>query len=63
MNRMFAGPLVEARGGGRNGGGAVLTDLGGAVVGLYQEAERKMSGSAVPEIEKIEQALCPVSQN
>jgi molybdate transport system regulatory protein len=57
LNRMFAGPLVEARGGGRNGGGAALTELGASVVALYREAERKMNRSASREIEKMEQAL------
>jgi molybdate transport system regulatory protein len=57
LNKMFAGPLVETHGGGRNGGGAVLTELGGSVVALYREAERKMSRSASREIEKIEQVL------
>jgi molybdate transport system regulatory protein len=61
LNRMFATPLVEARGGGRNGGGAVLTELGELVVSLYREAERKMSRSASREIERIEQALATVS--
>jgi molybdate transport system regulatory protein len=35
LNKMFAGPLVAAHGGGRNGGGATLTDLGTSVVTLY----------------------------
>jgi molybdate transport system regulatory protein len=62
LNRMFTGPLVEARGGGRNGGGAVLTELGETVVTLYREAERKMNRSASREIEKIEQVLALASQ-
>lgn len=57
LNHMFQAPLVEAHGGGRNGGGAVLTELGGTVVALYRKAERKMSRSAVLEIETIEKAL------
>jgi molybdate transport system regulatory protein len=57
LNRMFSAPLVETRGGGRNGGGAVLTGLGGSIVALYREAERKMSFSAMPEIQRIEAAL------
>ena len=57
LNHMFTAPLVEARGGGRNGGGAVLTELGETVVALYREAERKMNRSASHEIEKIEEVL------
>jgi molybdate transport system regulatory protein len=57
LNKMFVSPLVEAHGGGRNGGGAVLTEAGERVVALYRQAERKISRSAAREIEKIEQAL------
>ena len=59
LNRMFAGPLVQARGGGRNGGGATLTGLGEEVVGLYRDAEAKMRETAAQDIEKIERALAP----
>lgn len=57
LNRMFRTPLVTARGGGRNGGGADLTELGETVVRLYREAERKIAESAGAEIEAIEHAL------
>jgi molybdate transport system regulatory protein len=57
LNHMFQAPLVQAHGGGRNGGGAVLTELGETVVALYRKAERKMSRSAVQEIETIEKVL------
>jgi len=59
LNRMFAEPLIETRGGGRNGGGAVLTDLGEKVVELYRNAERKIRKSTVREIASIENALAP----
>ena len=61
LNHMFTSPVVEARGGGRNGGGAVLTELGETVVALYREAERKMSRSASREIERIERVLAHTS--
>ena len=57
LNRMFAGPLVQTRGGGRNGGGTTLTDLGKEVVCLYRDAETKMRQTAAQDIEKIERAL------
>lgn len=57
MNRMFARPLVEARGGGRNGGGAVLTSLGEQVVALYRHAEHKVRRSTSAEVERIEREL------
>ena len=57
LNRMFAKPLVETRGGGRNGGGAGLTELGENIVSMYRDAERKIKKSASREIEAIESVL------
>ena len=62
LNRMFSAPLVETHGGGRHGGGAALTGLGGTIVALYREAERKMSFSAMGEIERIEASLALTRQ-
>jgi molybdate transport system regulatory protein len=59
VNHMFARPLVTARGGGRNGGGATLTELGQKVVRLYRNAEDKVRVSASREIRAIEKALAP----
>ncbi|PWG17520.1 winged helix-turn-helix domain-containing protein [Salibaculum griseiflavum] len=39
LNAMFRGPLVESTRGGPGGGGAVLTDLGREVLGLYRDFE------------------------
>jgi molybdate transport system regulatory protein len=57
LNRIFGKPLIEARGGGRNGGGAALTKLGEEVVALYRAAEAKAKKSAGKEIRTIERAL------
>ena len=57
MNRVFAQPLVAARGGGRNGGGAVLTALGEQVVTLYRDAESKVRRSTAEEVERLERSL------
>ena len=59
MNRMFHEPVVETRGGGRNGGGAVLTDMGEMVIALYRRAEKKILKSAATEIQALENALAP----
>lgn len=59
LNRMFAGPLVEARGGGRNGGGAALTALGEQVVGLYRVAERNLVAGLATEVGALEKMLPP----
>ncbi len=57
LNRMFAKPLVEAHGGGRNGDGAVLTQMGEKVVSFHRDAKRKIRRSAGREIKGIESAL------
>jgi molybdate transport system regulatory protein len=57
LNRMFSAPLVETHGGGRHGGGATLTELGGSIVQSYRDAERKVCSTTLPEIERIERAL------
>ena len=57
INHMFSGPVVIARGGGKNGGGACLTDLGKHIVELYRQAEQKIQSSAAEEIHALEQAL------
>jgi len=57
LNTMFAEPLVLARPGGANGGGATLTAAGERVVSLYREAERKSRVGASAEIARIEKTL------
>lgn len=57
INRMFEEPLVATKGGGRNGGGAILTAMGETLVALYREAERKAADSARTEIGRIDDAL------
>jgi molybdate transport system regulatory protein len=63
LNHMFAHPLVETRGGGKNGGGAALTELGEAVVTLYRDAEAKVRLSAAAEIAEIENVLASRLEN
>jgi molybdate transport system regulatory protein len=57
LNKLFGEPLVVARPGGANGGGAALTPGGERVVALYREAEAKMRLSAEREIAHLESAL------
>jgi molybdate transport system regulatory protein len=57
LNHMFFAPLIEARGGGKNGGGAVLTALGEQVVTLYRTAEAKAIAGATEEIARLERAF------
>lgn len=60
LNRMFADALVETRGGGQGGGGAVLTGAGERVVALYRTVERKTLETAAAELAELEAALAPV---
>ena len=57
LNHMFAAPLIAARGGGKNGGGAQLTELGETVVRLYRAAEAKALAAGADEIRRMETAL------
>lgn len=57
LNHMFAEPLVIARGGGRDGGGASLTALGEEIIARYRKAEAKVSRNAAAEISGIERHL------
>ena len=59
LNQMFDTPLVETRGGGRNGGGATLTALGERVVSLYRTAETNAQKSMAKEIRRMERSLAP----
>jgi molybdate transport system regulatory protein len=61
LNRMFAQPVVAARGGGRNGGGAELTRLGAEIVARYRKAEATLKREAATEIRKIERLLSPTT--
>lgn len=59
LNRMFAEPLVETRGGGQGGGGAALTPEGERIVALYRTIERRTREGAAAELFAIEAALAP----
>lgn len=41
MNRIFAGPVVDSKSGGKQGGGATLTALGQRVVKTYRKMEQQ----------------------
>jgi molybdate transport system regulatory protein len=55
MNNSFRKPLVISSAGGKKGGGAVLTDAGEEILGLYRKLEQKLAADAeafFPEFEK-----------
>lgn len=57
LNHMFSRPLIDTRGGGRNGGGAALTALGEELVALYRRAEIKAEKSVAREVALMEKSL------
>lgn len=58
MNQCFRAPLVHTATGGRQGGGARLSDLGHQVLALYRRYEQRMR--ACPELEALEQLTQPL---
>ena len=59
---MFNQPLVTTRGGGRDGGGAELTDLATDIITQYRRVEAKIGRKAADEILAIEQKLRPIAK-
>jgi molybdate transport system regulatory protein len=57
VNRIFDKPLVEARGGGRNGGGAALTARGKEIVTLYRSVESAAQKSTEREVRRMARIL------
>ena len=53
MNRLFRQPVVESQRGGKQGGGAVLTPFGAALIAHYQAMEEKARAALAGEIDWI----------
>lgn len=56
LNVSFRQPLVAAKMGGRQGGGATLTPLGEAVVGHYRTIEREAAAAVDLHLRAVEKA-------
>jgi molybdate transport system regulatory protein len=56
LNAAFPKPLVEARPGGRSGGGAKLTPLGRELVAHYRAIEAKAAKAAERHLKAIDSA-------
>lgn len=56
INASFRQPLVVARGGGRQGGGAKLTAFGEALVAHYRAIEREASAACEPHLRALQAA-------
>lgn len=57
LNASFVSPLVDARMGGRQGGGASLTELGRELVGRYRTIERNAARAVRVELEAMQAAV------
>lgn len=53
LNTLFGKPLVSARTGGKQGGGAHLTETGLAVIGRFRAVERAAEEAAAIHIEAL----------
>ncbi|WP_099864849.1 winged helix-turn-helix domain-containing protein [Pararhizobium haloflavum] len=61
MNRNFAEPLVETSKGGAGHGGAVLTETGLRVLGLYRSIEAQARAGSARDIDALEALLSDMS--
>ena len=50
MNRLFRAPVVESQRGGKQGGGAVLTPFGEALIAHYHAMEKKAQAALAGDI-------------
>jgi molybdate transport system regulatory protein len=57
LNRCFRQPVVRAKSGGWQGGGAVLTEFGFGLVRDYRAIESAASGAAKSRLRSLEAAL------
>lgn len=57
MNRLFGKPVVGTKTGGRKGGGAELTPLGGSVVQHFRAIEKLSLKAAAPHIAALQAEL------
>jgi molybdate transport system regulatory protein len=53
INSMCRQPAVERQTGGKNGGGAVLTPFGRALVARYRKIEKEAAGAARRELQAL----------
>jgi molybdate transport system regulatory protein len=57
MNQCFRHPVVNARPGGSQGGGAVLTEFGAELIRDYRAIEAAATGAAKSRLSELEAAL------
>ncbi|MBL7890786.1 MAG: LysR family transcriptional regulator [Bacteroidia bacterium] len=54
MNKRSNHPLVEKQLGGKNGGGAILTQAGKSAINKFNELEKRINAVIVEETKKLE---------
>ena len=57
MNRLFREPVVESQRGGKQGGGAVVTPFGEALLARYRTMEATMTAAIADDLAWIEAGL------
>ncbi|MGX5733535.1 winged helix-turn-helix domain-containing protein [Bosea thiooxidans] len=54
LNALFGKPVVERQTGGRNGGGAKLTDLGAALITRFRAVEQAATAAAAEHLAALQ---------
>lgn len=62
LNAMFREPLVESTRGGPKGGGAVLTQAGREVLGLYRAFEQEAAEAGAARLDELRSLLRVISK-
>ncbi len=60
MNKTFTQPVIATSVGGREHGGALLTEFGGDLIALYEAINEKAASAAQAELTRLENAAKPV---
>ncbi|MFN3822842.1 MAG: winged helix-turn-helix domain-containing protein [Pseudorhodobacter sp.] len=62
LNAMFREPLVDSSRGGPGGGGAVLTDMGRAVLALYRGFEKDAAEAGTKRLNALQEMLLDIPE-
>jgi molybdate transport system regulatory protein len=54
LNSMFSRPVVESQRGGKQGGGAALTEFGNELLHTYRNMQEKLEKAVKPELDWLE---------
>lgn len=54
LNSMFSRPVVESQRGGKQGGGAALTEFGNDLLHTYRNMQEKLEKAVKPELDWLE---------